>query len=308
MPAEVYADDPGQLDLMLRYLPDDQVLPTVHLNRAIDLLDGVGRATVLSFRSRFAGRVAGLVVHDHAAMARHLPEVAAVLAQFAEHAAGRPAVLLEYAAGLEHDFYLALAERLSGATGAGLCLDIGHVGVRAARADLTARVSQPDQALPGLDDPGLPGLVPEVEAATAAGRTAVLALLAGLAERGVRLHLHLHDAHPLHRGLADHFSFLARVPVPFPTGPGAQLSPMFGPTGLAQVLRAAVTAVSPAMLSATLEIHQVEGRLPVPGRDAREIFGHWSRLANAERTNYWLSVLADNHALATLALRHCLPG
>src|SRR5664279_1715938 len=66
--------------------------------------------------------------------------------------------------------------------------------------------------------------------------------------------------------------------------------------GLADVLRTAVRACPPGSASFTLEIHQVEGRLPLA--DATDLFAHWRDLTNAERTNYWLTVLADNHLLA----------
>ena len=45
----------------------------------------------------------------------------------------------------------------------------------------------------------------------------------------------------------------------------------------------------------------MDGRLPLGA--ASEIFGHWRDLTNAERMNYWLGVLADNHLLATTLLR-----
>jgi hypothetical protein len=48
-------------------------------------------------------------------------------------------------------------------------------------------------------------------------------------------------------------------------------------------------------VSFTLEIHQVEGRLPLA--DASGLFRHWQDLTNAERMNYWLSVLAENAML-----------
>jgi len=33
-----------------------------------------------------------------------------------------------------------------------------------------------------------------------------------------------------------------------------------------------------------------------------QLFAHWEDLTNAERMNYWLSVLADNHLIATTIL------
>ena len=73
MPAEVYAENPDQLEHLLRFVPEHDTLPVVHLNRSADLLRQSGRDLVESFASRFPGRVAGLVVHDKAAMAERLP-------------------------------------------------------------------------------------------------------------------------------------------------------------------------------------------------------------------------------------------
>ncbi len=44
-----------------------------------------------------------------------------------------------------------------------------------------------------------------------------------------------------------------------------------------------------------LEIHQAEGRRPLD--DAADLFAHWTDLTNAERTNHWLAVLAENARL-----------
>jgi hypothetical protein len=48
-------------------------------------------------------------------------------------------------------------------------------------------------------------------------------------------------------------------------------------------------------VSFTVEVHQVEGRLPLA--DAAWLFRHWRDTTNAERMNYWLSVLSDNAML-----------
>src|SRR5664279_3368421 len=213
MPAEVYADNPDHLEHLLGFVPEHRTLPVVHLNRSANLLDVSGRSLVEAFASRFAGRVAGLVVHDKGDMVDRFPEV-----------------------------------------------------------------------------------VDEVQAATGTALPAVLRLTETIGAIGKPVHFHLHDGHPLVPGLSDHFSFLTRVPVPFPVAGRYALPSMFGPAGLADVLRTAVRACPPGSASFTLEIHQVEGRLPLA--DATDLFAHWRDLTNAERMNYWLTVLADNHLLA----------
>ncbi len=52
------------------------------------------------------------------------------------------------------------------------------------------------------------------------------------------------------------------------------------------IMSAALGACSPQRVSFTIEIHQVEGRLPLA--DAAWLFPHWRDTTNAERMNYWL--------------------
>jgi hypothetical protein len=73
MPAELYADSPDQLEYLLAFVPEDDTLPSVHLSRSVNLLQQSGRELIESFTTRFAGRVAGLVVHDKAGMADRWP-------------------------------------------------------------------------------------------------------------------------------------------------------------------------------------------------------------------------------------------
>jgi hypothetical protein len=72
---------------------------------------------------------------------------------------------------------------------------------------------------------------------------------------------------------------------------------MYGPGGLARVISAAIEAGGLPQVSFTLEIHQVKGRLPLA--DAAPLFSHWQDTTNAERMNYWLSVLGENALLAS---------
>jgi hypothetical protein len=299
MPAEVYADRPDDLSRLLHYVPAGETLPVVHLNRRVDLLDPAGRATIGAFAERFAGRIAGLVIHDRPAMRDRLPDVVEALRD--TDRSGGPMLFLEYAVGLGPAWYAELAERIADVESASVCIDTGHVGIEAARRALGA--ARPDLDIGALTprSPLLPEAVADVQRATAAALPAVIDLVNAIGPIGKTLHLHLHDGHPLTPGLADHFSFLGRVPVPFAVDGRRSLDTMYGPAGLAAVLRAAVRACAPGRASFTLEIHQVEGRLPL---DDVDLFQHWRDLTNAERMNYWLAVLADNHLLARTALDH----
>lgn len=309
MPAEVYADGPEDLQRLLRYLPEHEALPVVHLNRRLNLLDPAGEATVHAFASRFAGRVHGLVLHDRAEMSAAMPAVVAVLRRLGGPTRGsarRPLILLEYAAGLDPGWYLDLAERLADVERASCCIDIGHLGIRESRRELGRHCPDLGGHPLTAQDPRLPAVVHQVQEATRAALPHVLDLVAGLGRVGKPAHLHLHDGHLLVPGLADHFSFLTRIPVPFEVAGRRSVDPLYGPTGLAAVLRCGQDAFPAGMLSATLEIHQVDGRLPLPAAEVAGLFGHWRDLTNAERMNYLLSVLADNHLLATLALEQAV--
>ena len=80
---------------------------------------------------------------------------------------------------------------------------------------------------------------------------------------------------------------------------------MYGPSGLSAIVQASIEACGVEQASLTLEIHQAEGRLPLG--DAAGLFRHWRDLTNAERMNYWLSVLAQNTMLLTSVLDPYIP-
>jgi hypothetical protein len=303
MPAEVYADSPEELEYLLGLVPEHPTLPAVHLNRRLNLLEPADLATVAEFVARFDGRVSGFVVHDRPRMIGR----EAVLVEGLRELGGResgPMVFLEYAAGTPLDWFTGVAHLLADLPRVSICVDTGHVGLAEVRRQLAAGPGG-RAATFSLTDPALPQHVDRVQAATRAGLPAVLALIAELAPLGKTLHLHLHDGHPAVTGLSDHFSFLTRFPIAFDYHGARSLEPMFGPAGLAAVLRQAVTCCTPERLSITLEIHQAEGRLPLSA-DAIELFRHWIDLTNAERLNYWLSVIAENHVLADSYLEAAL--
>jgi hypothetical protein len=308
MPAELYADSPDQLEHLLAFVPEHDTLPTVHLSRSANLLQQSGRELIESFTTRFAGRVSGLVVHDKAGMAERLGELVAAMRALGSPASSRsgaPMIYLEYATGLPTEDFVSVAEQLADVDLASMCIDIGHVGVQHARGLPLTSSSGVAWSNLSLADPRLPQVVDQVQASTRSAVRAVLELIDRIAAIGKQLHFHLHDGHPLVQGLADHFSFFARFPIPFEVDGAYALPPLFGPVGLAAVLDRAVRSSPAGSPSLTLEIHQVEGRLPLD--TAAELFAHWRDMTNAERMNYWLSVLADNHLLATTLLERWRP-
>jgi hypothetical protein len=302
--AETYADTPDQLEHVLGYVPPHPRLPAVHLNRTLNMLREQDRGVVEEFASRFAGRLSGLVVHDQADMGTQAAALVTALrdldARLAEWP-GAPRVYLEYAAGHEPEWFAGIAERLKDHDRVSCCIDVGHVGIRQAAARF-ARV-HPEVGLRSLSpgDGRLPDLAGDVQDAVAGAAADVLDLTRSIARLGKHLHFHLHDGHPLAGALADHFSFLTRLPIPFSYRGRTSLAMMYGPAGLAAVAAAAAGACDLALLSFTLEIHQVDGRLPLG--DAAGLFRHWEDTAEAERMNNWLSVMAANALLLDESLQ-----
>jgi hypothetical protein len=296
--AEVYADTPDQLEHVLQFVPSRAPWPVVHLNRGLNVLHERDRSVVREFADRFAGRVAGLVVHDKREMAAQTDRLLAAMRELNAYLCERPdgpLVFLEYAAGLDREWFIEVAERLQDAERVSCCIDVGHVGLRQASARFRERH-------PGLDlkklspvDDRLPELVADIQDAVESALPHVLDVIRSLGRLGKHVHFHLHDGHPLVPGLRDHFSFLTRLPIPFSYQGRQSLSTMYGPGGLASIVSTAISACPPQAASFTLEIHQVEGRLPLA--DATWLFPHWQDITNAERMNYWLSVLSENMML-----------
>ena len=152
--AEVYADSPDQLEHVLQFVPSHARLPIVHLSRRVNVLHGQDRAVVREFADRFAGRVAGLVVHDKREMAGKTDRLLAAMRELNAHLCqrpGSPLVFLEYAAGLDRGWFIEVAERLQAAERVSCCIDVGHIGLRQATATFRAPPSRPgpQEAQPG---------------------------------------------------------------------------------------------------------------------------------------------------------------
>lgn len=297
--AEVYADTPDDLEHVLQFVPPHPNLPVAHLNRALNVLHERSWAVIGEFADRFAGRVAGLVVHDQAEMAAQTDRLVTVMReldlQLSQRADG-PFVFLEYAAGLEPEWFVQVTERLCDLERVSCCIDVGHIGIR--QASVRFDRDHPGTSLRNFSphDSRLPDLVIDVQNAMDGAVQDVIDVTRSIGGFGKRVHFHLHDGHPLIPGLPDHFSFLTRLPIPFSFQGRRSLSMLYGPSGLASIVSAATAGPSPQGASFTMEIHQAEGRMPLA--DAASLFTHWKDTTNAERMNYRLSVLSENAMLA----------
>src|SRR4029450_9698066 len=132
--AEVYAHTPDQLDYVLQFVPSHARLPVVHLSRGINVLNWQDRAVVREFADRFAGRVAGLVVHDKREMAAHTDSLLAAMRELNARLCERPdgpLVFLEYAAGLDRGWFVEVAGRLQAPERGSWWLGRRHIGLGA---------------------------------------------------------------------------------------------------------------------------------------------------------------------------------
>jgi len=296
--AELYADTPDQLAHVLRFATTEPRLPVVHLDRGIDLQQEQGRRAVRDFAGRFAGRITGLNVHDRRGMAdldAGWLSAMAELDAFLGKEAPDVTLYLEYAAQLEPGRFTGMMDGLADLARISCCVDVGHLGIRQAGARFALR--HPDLALTGLGvaDERLPGLVADVQDAVGGALGDVQDVIRAVGRLGKPVHFHLHDGHPLVPGLSDHFSFLTRLAIPFGYQGRQSLPMLYGPAGLAALVSAAARACRPRGVSFTLEVHQVEGRLPLG--DAAFLFPDRQDTTDAERTNYWLNVLSENAML-----------
>ena len=297
--AEVYAGSVPELEWMLRFAPPTPHSPMVHLPRDLDLLASDGPGRVATLARQCGHQVSGFVVHDRRRLPDQLPDLVAVAEKLSAvlAATGPARLFIEYAVGLAAEQFVGIGAALRDVERIGLCVDIGHVGIRQARREFGRRHPARDLAAWHTSDPDLPDVIHDVQAAVASGLGVVLELTKALGDQGKPVHFHLHDGHPLIRGLSDHFGFLLRVPVPFEHEGQASLDPLYGVTGLRQIVDTAARALGPDRASFTLEIHDHQGRLPLPPQDADRYFGRWRDLTNAERMNLWLRELAENAAL-----------
>lgn len=298
---EFYPGSPEHLRRLLNYRPHE-LSSTAHLPRNINLLDETGRATLMEYVQTSRGKLYGLVLHDRLEFAEHpqetleaLRETDRLLGEYSD----APLVFVEYAAGLEPDFYASLFDESRDLNRLSAAIDVGHVGIHVCRSAYQAEYPGEDVCALRPDSPELPVKIEAVQRAADKALPAVLKLITQLAGLNKPLHFHLHNGHPLstfsHFGVSDHLSFLQQIPLPFAYQGRSQLKGIFGVSGLRDIIQAAITGSASNGLSLMLEMHPQEGRTPL-GEHA-QLFSHWRDTANAERMNYWLDTLLDNATL-----------
>jgi len=208
-------------------------------------------------------------------------------------------LFIEYAVGLDPAFFCELHEGLGNLQNVSACIDIGHLGFYFARESYKRIHPNHDICSLQPSDPKLPELIDDVQNAVNSVLPKVLSVVRQLAKLGKPLHFHLHDGHPLYTqspfGVSDHLSFFEKISIPFVFKGKKELSTMFGSNGLEKIIVQAITSLDFDSITLSLEIHPTEGRVPLD--DASHLFKHWQEKINAEKMNYWLSVLIENHRL-----------
>jgi hypothetical protein len=304
---ELYPGSPEHLDALLPLRPEP--LPcTAHLPRDIDLLGTGGQDAVLAFAECAAGKLYGLVVHDQRAFDGRLQEVAAAfrtLDQRLGEIDGSPLLFVEYAAGLEPDYFALLFEETRALSCVCPCVDIGHVSIFSCRKRYAERFDGQDVCSLRPDTAELSERIEAVQDAVRETLPTVVDLISRLAALGKPIHFHLHDGHPLSTlsqfGVSDHLSFLQQIRIPFPYQGRQLLDGIFGPEGLNRVIATAMSGLPSDKLSFMLEVHPQPGRKPLD-RYAH-LFEQWTDKTNAEWMSYWLDRLVENGALLRNACR-----
>ncbi|MBW2730959.1 MAG: hypothetical protein JRH20_01120 [Deltaproteobacteria bacterium] len=311
--AEFHAAYPEQLEGLWHHSPNAEAI--LHLPRDLDLLEPSNQHLILDFARRFAGRLLGIVVHDQWEMVREVEAYGEAVSRLDEGLAKverGPHLFVEYAVGLAPEEYLAFFGMSRGLAKVGACIDTGHVGIWQTRVEFARRHREDACALAPYD-PRLPGLLPDLRDAMDTALPRVLEMIEELGGWGVQVHYHLHDGHPLWHhspyGVADHLSFLHSMTLPFGTDgtsthTATHSGPLYGPKGLEAIVEAAVAHADAKKLTMTLEIHALPGQEPLDSEDG-EIFAHWRDLTNAQRMNYWMSILVRNQGLLNRALERC---
>jgi hypothetical protein len=299
--AEFYAANPEKLEYLLSYKPSRNGPAVVHLSREIDLFKQDSRDQVLEFVDRFAGRIYGFIVHDQPEIPIRPTEYTNALEEIhskLEREQNSPFIFIEYASGLDPAAFVEFHLRIKHLSNISACIDTGHVGLWQANA-LFAK-NHPDRSLFSLkpDSPELPEYIGDIQKAVGTSLPTVLKMLEDLSVLKKPVHFHLHDGHPLSTsrfGVSDHLSFLTHIPIPIEYDGRKLLHPMYGPAGLSRIVKKALLLLGPEKVSFSLEIHPTEGKLPLG--DAS--FQSSEDKENAERTNYWLSVLVSNYLLVS---------
>ena len=299
---EFYAEIPMELKRLLRFKPTPEAPAIVHLSRGINLFEEESHLLIYEFAGSFKDQVFGLVIHDQTEITTRFEDYLAVVRKMESRLREvqvSPYLFIEYAVGLEPECFIELFRAVPELDRVSACIDIGHIGLWQTRAAYSRNHPGKDVCALTPHDPGLPEMIEDIQGAVRSALDTVLNVIQALGHLGKPLHFHLHDGHPLSTlspfGISDHLSFMDEIPIPFEYKGKRFLCPMFGPSGLLRIITESLRQLGSDRVSFSLEIHPTEGRLPLG--NASHLFNHWEDKGNAERMNYWLSILLQNHQI-----------
>lgn len=300
--AEFYPGSILELGESLEFRPLCQPKYTIHLPRSVRLLDTKDFEKILQFAARSRVDAYGMIIHDHEELDTSLSEyekTARKLNAALSRMVHSPLLFIEYAVGLDIEKYLTFFKRISDCEKISACIDIGHVGIRAAQ--LTYAETHPNEDICQLtpDYPDLLAKIDDVKKAVASGLPTVLRMIKELGKLKKPLHFHLHDGHPLSTlspyGVCDHLSFFQEIRIPFEHDGQDVVPLLFGPSGVTKIVQAALDEMPVTQLSFSLEIHPQYDRLALEQYDF--LFQTWKDKSRAEQMNSWLEMITHNFQL-----------
>lgn len=304
---ECYAESAAELDKLLTFRYSPETTATVHMERNINLLDPAGRRIIYEFAAHFAGRLYGMIIHDQPEMETHRDDYLIAVHKVAARLnsiPNAPYLFIEYASGLWPGSYVDFFRKIHDIGHISACIDIGHLGLWQVGHVYSAKHHGESIFALKFNPARQQEVIADIQDASHAGLGAVLHVVHDIARLGKQFHFHLHDGHPLSTfspyGISDHLSFFQKIPIPFIYMGEKSLAPMFGPEGLGKIVREAIVPGC-SVPSFTLEIHPTEGNLSL--ENSIHLFDHWKDKHNAERMNFWLSVLLSNHQLIIDSLK-----
>jgi hypothetical protein len=308
---EFYAETPMELEGLLRFKPTPESPAIVHLSRDINLFEEASHLLIKEFAGNFKDQVFGIVIHDQAEITTRFDDYLAVVRRLESRLRKvhvSPYLFIEYAVGLEPECFIELFRAVPELDRVSACIDIGHIGLWQTRTAYSRNHPGEDVCALTPHDPELPEVIEDIQEAVRSALDTVLDVIRALGHLGKPLHFHLHDGHPLSIlspfSISDHLSFMDEIPIPFEYKGKRSLYPMFGPSGLLRIITESLELLGSDRVSYSLEIHPTEGRLPLG--DASHLFNHWEDKGNAERMNYWLSILLQNHQIVLEACKKSL--
>ncbi len=292
---ELHPGTPAHMQEILKFIPEGSS-STAHLPYSV-VLDHDDTEKICDFAAAGGNLIRGYILHDTAYYRENSEAGLDLIRLLSRKLEGKTSgvVFLEYAAGLPFELYYAIAEKISNLSNIGICIDIGHIAIKAIGIELSKVLPAQDLRTlkPGADlNYDKYKLVAQ---AVEAGRKFALEFIEQLTGIGNYVHFHLHDGHPLSTfspyGVRDHIPFFWEIPT-YLSEVGA-VGGLYGVAGLRRILSLALANIAAEKLSLTLEIHPQPGLKELTAENLG-YFSEWQDLINAKAMNFWMDLVIQN--------------